>query len=119
VREAGFAVRPQRDNASRHADPDILSGKFLRGTSPESLDNLPGSVRPIELVRVSRLAKSFNFCQFLASLQVLIERLKFQGEPFWFSGKRLKQAARQYIDPVRKASRNGTSTGVIMRRFGG
>ena len=71
-------MRPERDNATRHAHIHMLCGQLLGSTFAEFLGHLSGRVCPFELVRIRRVSQRLNFGQFFATLLKLVERLKFQ-----------------------------------------
>lgn len=108
-------MRPQSHDSSRHSRFNAFRGKFLGGASPKLLRNLPRRVRLVKFVWMRRATKSFNFGQFLAALKVLVDRFKFQGEPFYaLDRQRFRQAARQYIN-IR--STNCQETRLVCKRW--
>src|SRR4029077_17892910 len=83
VCEACFAVRSQRDEASRHAHFHSLGTELLRCPVAKLRRDLPGRMRPRKLVRVGGVPEGLDFTQLFAALKKLVERFKFQRDiPF-------------------------------------
>jgi len=78
VPESSLPMRPERDNASRHAHVHMLRSELFGCSLAEFLGHLPGRVCPIKLVWIRRVPERLNFGQFFAALLKLVERLKFQ-----------------------------------------
>ena len=54
-------MRPQRNNASRHAHVHVLRGQLLGRALAKLLGHLPGRVRPRKPVRISRVSERLDF----------------------------------------------------------
>ena len=83
VRESGFAMRAQCDDAASHAHFHAPGAELLGCPLAKLRGNLSCRMRPGKLVRVGRIPKGFDFSQLFAALKKLVERFKFQRDnPF-------------------------------------
>src|SRR5271170_6032942 len=102
-----LAVRPQCDDASRHAHFHAFGGKLHRRPLRELFLNSSRRVRPVKFVRIRSVAQGLYVAQLLAALMELVEGFKFQREnPFrGISERSFRRAERQYSGRFGEASR--------------
>ena len=77
--EAGFSVEALHHHAAGYADGNVLGFELLGGFCTVLLEDLRGSVRPIEAVRPCREAERLDLAELLAALEKLVDLLKHRA----------------------------------------
>src|SRR6185437_1147476 len=105
VREPSLSVRAQGNDSPGNAHRRVFRRQLLGCQPAKSFPDFSRCVRACKLMWIWRVAKRFDFAQFLAALRELVKRFKFQKMILSAAEGRQRRAVPQYNGPLLQASR--------------